>query len=63
VEDDIILLCTDGLSGVVPEAELQAIIEQYPPSESVERLIARANEAGGPDNVTAIVVHVSSGQF
>jgi protein phosphatase len=58
-EGDIIILCTDGLSSVVPEEDVQAIVEHYPPTESVERLIARANDAGGPDNVTAIVVRVS----
>jgi PPM family protein phosphatase len=60
VEGDIIVLCTDGLSGVVPEEDVQAIVEQYPPNECVHRLIARANDAGGPDNVTAIVVRVSA---
>jgi protein phosphatase len=59
-EGDIILLCTDGLSAVVPEEDMQAIVEKYSPTESVERLIAHANDAGGPDNVTAIVVHVSA---
>jgi PPM family protein phosphatase len=59
-EGDIILLCTDGLSAVVPEEDVQAIVEQYTPTESVERLIARANDVGGPDNVTAIVVRVSA---
>jgi PPM family protein phosphatase len=59
-EGDTIVLCTDGLSGVVTEADVQTIIEQYPPIEGVQRLIARANDAGGPDNVTVIVVRVSA---
>jgi PPM family protein phosphatase len=59
-EGDTLILCTDGLSGVVDDAELRAIVEQYGPKESVEHLIARANEVGGPDNVTAIVVRVSA---
>jgi protein phosphatase len=59
-EGDAIILCTDGLSSVVPEEDVQAIVERYPPTESVQRLIARANDAGGPDNVTAIVVRVSA---
>jgi protein phosphatase len=59
-EGDILILCTDGLSSVVPDEDLQAIVLQYPPDDSVERLIARANAAGGPDNVTAIVVRVSA---
>lgn len=57
---DSVILCTDGLCGVVPDEELQAIVEQYGPEESVQHLIARANDAGGPDNVTAIVVRVSA---
>ncbi|MGZ3682021.1 MAG: Stp1/IreP family PP2C-type Ser/Thr phosphatase [Ktedonobacterales bacterium] len=57
---DTLILCTDGLCGVVPDEELQAVVEQYGPEESVQHLIARANEAGGPDNITAIVVRVSA---
>lgn len=57
---DTLILCTDGLCGVLPDEELQAIVERYGPEESVGQLIACANEAGGPDNVTAIVVRVSA---
>ena len=59
-EGDTLILCTDGLCNVVEDEELRAIVEQYSPEESVQHLIARANEAGGPDNVTAIVVRVSA---
>jgi len=57
--NDILVLCTDGLWSLLAEDELRAIVEQYDPQESVERLIARANESGGPDNITAVVVRVS----
>jgi protein phosphatase len=57
---DTLILCTDGLCGVVPDADLRAVVERYDPEESVRQLIARANDAGGPDNVTAIVVRVSA---
>jgi PPM family protein phosphatase len=57
---DTLILCTDGLCGVVEDDDLRAIVEHYDPEESAQRLIARANEAGGPDNVTAIVVRVSA---
>lgn len=60
-EGDTLILCTDGLCGVIEDEELQAIVEQYGPEDSVQHLIARANEKGGPDNVTAIVVRVSKG--
>lgn len=59
-EGDTLILCTDGLCGVVEDEDLRAIVQQYGPAESVQHLIARANEEGGPDNVTAIVVHVAA---
>jgi serine/threonine protein phosphatase PrpC len=59
-EGDTLILCTDGLWEMMEDDDLRAIVEQYGPDESVQRLIARANEAGGPDNVTAIVVRVSA---
>ncbi len=59
-EGDTLILCTDGLCGVIEDDDLRAIVEQYNPTESVQQLIARANEEGGPDNVTAIVVHISA---
>jgi serine/threonine protein phosphatase PrpC len=58
-EGDTLLLCTDGLWEMVEDEEINALIQRYGPEESVQHLIARANEAGGPDNVTAIVVRVS----
>ena len=57
-EGDALVLCTDGLSGLVSEEELQHIVEQFVPQESVYHLVERANENGGPDNITAIVVRV-----
>ncbi len=58
-DKDILILCTDGLHTLVSEDEMRTLVEQYGPEESAQRLIARANENGGPDNITAVVVHVS----
>ncbi len=55
---DLLLLCSDGLSGPVSDAELSRIVTSLPPQEAVHELIAQANEQGGPDNITAILVHV-----
>lgn len=61
VEDgDALLLCTDGLSGLLTEDEMLKIVETYQPEECVRQLIAQANAAGGTDNITAIVVRVES---
>jgi type VI secretion system protein ImpM len=53
---DRFLLCSDGLTRTVPDAQLQAWLGGDDIERVVQRLIAAALEAGGPDNVTALVV-------
>jgi PPM family protein phosphatase len=56
---DRLLLCSDGLSGVISEAELYAVMAQQPdPDLAVRQLIDLSNAEGGPDNITAIVVDI-----
>jgi len=57
-EQDIYLLCSDGLNKVVPEAEIGEILQTQGCDQAVGSLIDRALEYGARDNVTAIVVHV-----
>ncbi len=53
---DILLLCSDGLSGVVEEDTLaNVLLEATNLREACERLIGKANESGGPDNITALL--------
>ena len=53
---DVLVLCSDGLSGQVTRDEIGAIVTQEPDLVQVcRRLIDRANETGGPDNITVIV--------
>ena len=55
---DRILLCSDGLHGVVDEERLAQILStQIDPDEACEVLIGAANDAGGPDNITAVVIN------
>lgn len=54
-EDDTLILCTDGLWGVVPEAILQAIALELPPQEAAVKLVGLANQNGGPDNISVII--------
>ena len=56
---DLLLLCTDGLSELVPEEEMVSIVQQHEPQQSVQRLIERANELGGRDNITAVVARLA----
>ena len=58
---DRFLLCSDGLSDVVPHAALAEALASGEPQECVERLIALALDAGTRDNVTAIVADVVDG--
>jgi protein phosphatase len=55
---DVYVLCSDGLSGQVGDAEIGAIVGALPPAEACRFLIDLANLRGGPDNITVIVVRV-----
>jgi len=51
------LLCSDGLWGVVPEEDLRQIILDAPsPERACQSMVAAANAAGGPDNISAIII-------
>lgn len=54
---DLLLLCSDGLHDVVSDEAIAELLRRYgaDPAQACERLIAAANEAGGPDNITVIV--------
>jgi serine/threonine protein phosphatase PrpC len=55
-----LLLCSDGLWGVVAEEQMHAIVAGQPSLQAAcQALIAEANRLGGPDNITAILVEVS----
>ncbi|MFI6372368.1 MerR family transcriptional regulator [Streptomyces sp. NPDC050546] len=56
---DRYLLCSDGLSSVVPEDRLHDLLtSRTGPDETVKALVGAANEAGGPDNVSCVVADV-----
>lgn len=56
---DVLLLATDGLYNMLPEAAITEIVtEAAPPHERVTRLLEEANRAGGHDNITAILVQL-----
>lgn len=58
MDKDLILLCSDGLHGKVSDREISNIVKDNKLS-SVQELINIANERGGEDNITAIVIEVS----
>ncbi len=58
---DVYVLCSDGLSGMVTDEEILSIVQTAAPTnmqEAPRKLIERANERGGEDNVTAVVIAI-----
>ncbi len=53
---DIFLLCSDGLSGLLSDAEIGMIAGTIPPNEACRLLVNLANMRGGPDNITVVIV-------
>ncbi len=58
-EREVFLLCTDGLTKMVGDADIASVLRRASsPQEAAGALVDLANEAGGLDNTTCIVVHV-----
>jgi hypothetical protein len=55
---DVLLLCSDGLSNQVPMEKISRTLTENAPDKATAKLIDLANRAGGPDNITAVVVQV-----
>lgn len=54
-KDDILLMCTDGLTNMVRENKICEIIKENP-ENACEVLVNKANENGGQDNITAVII-------
>ncbi len=59
-EGATLLLCTDGLWGLVGDPDLARVVQGNPPAEACQKLVAMALERGGPDNITALLLRVSA---
>jgi PPM family protein phosphatase len=57
--EDRLLLCTDGLTGMVDDEEISRFLSTATPRDAVQKLLAAANDGGGLDNITAVVVWVT----
>ncbi len=57
---DRLLLCTDGLTSMVSEDEIEEVLRTVPdPQEAAQRMVRMANEAGGVDNTTVVILDFS----
>lgn len=56
---DVLILCSDGLTRMVPEPEIAGVLQaETNPVRAAEELISLANDRGGPDNITVVVVRM-----
>ena len=56
---EALLMCSDGLSGMVPDDQMWHIWRtSTSPQEACDRLVEAANEAGGEDNITVVIVQI-----
>lgn len=56
-KDGYLLLCSDGMWGVVPDTTIQRILaKSLDPVKMCDELVAEANQKGGPDNISVILV-------
>jgi protein phosphatase len=60
--DDLYVLCSDGLSGLVPNEKMAEILAKNLPGEAIGKLIKEAKSAGGDDNISVILVKVVQGK-
>lgn len=59
---DVYVLCSDGLSGMLDDAEILGVIRETPDlTEACRKLVMLANEHGGEDNITALCVRIETG--
>lgn len=56
--DDVYLICSDGLTGLVSDEEIGVACRELSPAEACRLLVDLANLRGGPDNITVVVIRV-----
>jgi serine/threonine protein phosphatase PrpC len=59
-EGDTLVLCTDGLWSLIGEQDLAGVARSNSPADACQKLVKMALDRGGPDNITLLVLRVSS---
>jgi len=57
-KDDVFLLCSDGLTSLVNDDEISGPLSENRPDDACRKLVDAANEKGGKDNITVVVVKI-----
>jgi protein phosphatase len=58
-KDDQLVICSDGLSTKVTPNEIMTLTGAHPPASSCRAMVTLANERGGDDNISAIVLRIA----
>jgi protein phosphatase len=61
-KDDVLVLCSDGLSNKVSPPEILEVVASRPPREACRTLVDLANQRGGEDNISVVAVRISQVQ-
>ena len=59
--EDVVLLCSDGLTTMIEDSQIQSILVDNEPEDACRALISAANTAGGHDNITVAIARVTGG--
>ncbi len=59
--NDTFLLCTDGLTEMLEDHEISRILGESSPRDAIQKLVDEANNRGGVDNITAVIIQVTKG--
>jgi serine/threonine protein phosphatase PrpC len=62
-DGDVYLLCTDGLHDLVDDAEIVGIVAAHPIKDAAHLLVNLANERGGHDNITVVMMQIGNRNF
>ncbi len=54
--DDIVLLCSDGIHGIIDDEEMKQVVQALPPEQAANELIDLANNRNASDNVSVVIV-------
>jgi protein phosphatase len=55
---DVLLLCTDGLWGLVSDSDILSVVRTHAPRDACKQLVQMAKERGGPDNITIQILRI-----
>jgi protein phosphatase len=58
-EGDVFIMCSDGLNNMVEDTAIKQLAQTYTPKDATHKLIEMANNNGGTDNITVLIIQIS----